>query len=229
VSRVALAGLPDAGPSQALERDLVWLTDTGLIEDRGSEVSATSLGLYLARDMIEDATDLRVPVLGGYGDGSAVGFLRYVRAHDRDELAEELPAGRPSKDAGSAATEIAEVLAWVSPAARLRGMQLLIEHLGAAGREALESLRHDSRLAALAQMLLSDRGEHYETTPSRADVLWNLVDVGAGGSRWRDPPWTRWRRWAHWTLPRQSSLICCRGWAMPSIPGPGGASAGRVP
>jgi hypothetical protein len=180
-SRAALAGLPDAGPPEALERDLVWLADAGLIEDRGLDVSATALGLYLARDMVEEATDLPVPVLGGYGDGSAAGFLRYVRAHDPDELAEELAGWLASRDAGSAAAEIAEVLGWVSPAARLRGMHLLMEHLDATGREALGSLRRDSRLAALAQMLLSGRDEHYETTPSRADVLWTLVDVGAAG------------------------------------------------
>lgn len=181
VSRVELAGLPDAGPTEALEPVLVWLADAGLIDDRGSKVSATSLGLYLARDMLEQAADLRVPILGGYGDGSAAGFLRYVRGHDREELAEELAGWLASRDAGSAATEIAEVLGWVSPAARLTGMHLLIGHLGAAGRDALGSLRSDSRLAALAQMLLSGRGEHYETTPSRADVLWTLVDVGAAG------------------------------------------------
>jgi hypothetical protein len=181
VSRVALAGLADAGPSEALERDLVWLADAGLIDDRGSEVSATSLGLYLARDMIEHAADLRAPILGGYGDGSAAGFLRYVRVHDSDELAEELAGWLASRDAGSAATEIVEVLGWVSPAARLAGMRVLIDHLGAAGRDALGSLRRDSRLAALTDMLLSSRGEHYETTPHRADVLWTLVDVGAAG------------------------------------------------
>jgi hypothetical protein len=181
VSRASLAGLADAGPPEALERDLVWLADAGLIEDRRSQVCATALGRYLARDTIQEATDLRVPVLGGYGDGSAAGFLRYVRVHDQDELAEELAGWLASRDVDSAAAEIAQVLGWVSPAARLRGMQLLIEHLGTAGREALGSLRRDSRLAALVQMLLSGRGEHYETALSRADVLWTLVDVGAAG------------------------------------------------
>lgn len=180
-SRAELAGLPDAGPAEVLERDLVWLADAGLIEDRGSKVAATSLGLYLARDIFEQATGLLAPILGGYGDGPAAGFLRYVRVHDSDELAEELAGWLASRDAGSAATEIAEALGWASPAARLVGMRLLIDHLGSAGRDALETLRTDSRLAALAQLLLSDRGEHYETTPSRADVLWTMVDVGAAG------------------------------------------------
>jgi hypothetical protein len=85
--------------------------------------------------------------------------LRYVRAHGSDEWTEELAGWLASRDAGSAVTEIAEVL-------------------GAAGREALGSLRRDSRLAALVQMLLSGQGEHYETTSSRAD----MVGVDTGGT-----------------------------------------------
>lgn len=30
-------------------------------------------------------------------------------------------------------------------------------------------------------MVKSGQGEHYEATPSRADMLWTLVDVGAAG------------------------------------------------
>ncbi|MEV5571841.1 hypothetical protein AB0L06_17480 [Spirillospora sp. NPDC052269] len=154
----------------------------------GAMVGITPLGRSVTRVLLEDATGIRVPMVGDHADGDAAGLLEALPFYPSFMVDPEVRlwlvhGGRTREDGAS---EFAAALRGVAPGARRAGLDVLTgkygRAFGEAGRRALADLADDPALGGLARSRLDDgeRAVLPRPAPPGSDA-WALIDMVAEG------------------------------------------------
>ncbi|RFU37958.1 hypothetical protein DZF91_30175 [Actinomadura logoneensis] len=172
----------------AMGHHLDALYECGLIAYESARVGITPLGRSVTRVLLEDATGIRVPVVGDHADGDAAELMAALPFYPgfmvEPEVRMWLARGGRTVDVGAA--EFAAALRDASPGARRAGLDILAGKYGAAfgeeGRRALAALADDPALAGLVRNRLTDaeRDALPRPAPSGSDA-WALIDMVAEG------------------------------------------------
>ncbi|MEV4257665.1 hypothetical protein AB0J52_31285, partial [Spirillospora sp. NPDC049652] len=146
----------------AMGHHLDALYECGLIEYETVRVGITPLGRSVTRVLLEDATGIRIPVVGDHAGGGAAELLAALPFYPgfmvEPEVRLWLAGGGRTVEEGAA--EFAGALREVSPGARRAGLDILAGRYGAPfgddGRRALAALADDPALAGLVRSRLTD-------------------------------------------------------------------------
>ena len=185
---------PDAGapsgtePAPAfapgLEPGLELLADLGVVElgadedddEAGLTVTLSPIGVWAVRDRLS-VRGWRVPVLGGSADGGAAAVLAVLADYDADDGEAEIAAWLGRRSPERAAEELTDAASQGSPG--LRGAAFAVmDRVGAAAVPAVRRALANPVLRPHAAVWLREHGE--ESSLSREDSAWLLVDLGAG-------------------------------------------------
>lgn len=188
IPRTSITPWLDGEGQATMGAHLDALHECGLIEHDGGRVGITPLGRSVTRVLLEEATGIRVPMVGDHADGDAAGLLEALPLYPKFMVAPELRLwlARGGRTVEDGASEFALALREVSPGARRAGLDILAGRhgpaFGEAGRHALVGLADDPALAGLARSRLTDaeRDALPRPAPDGSDA-WALIDMVAAG------------------------------------------------
>ncbi|MFC4910099.1 hypothetical protein [Actinomadura gamaensis] len=188
IPRTSITPWLDADGQNTMRHHLDALTECGLVEQAAGRVGITPLGRSVGRVLLEDATGIRVPMVGDHAGDDAAGLLEALPFYPSFMVDPEarLWLARGGRTAEDGAAGFAAALRDVSPSARRAGLDVLSGKYGTAfglaGMEALASLADDPALGSLARNRLGDmeRAALPEPAPDGSD-MWALIDMVAAG------------------------------------------------
>ncbi|MBO2450803.1 hypothetical protein J4573_27140 [Actinomadura barringtoniae] len=182
VPRTKLSPLIDEARAYT-QLHLDTLTHAGLLQQDPELVCVTTLGTYVCHALLEEASGLRIPVLGSYADADAAVLLQAITAYPVERIPVEAHGWLGDRPAEEGAAAIRAALLEVGPMARRAGLDLLAgtfgDTFGMDGRRTLLELAGDERLGALAFNYLSPTQQAQIPTLGRATSTWALIDLAA--------------------------------------------------
>ncbi|MFC5181146.1 hypothetical protein [Actinomadura harenae] len=188
IPRTSITPWLDEDGRATMGHHLDALRECGLVEFTAAKVGITPLGRSVTRVLLEDATGIRVPMVGDHADGDAAGLLEALPFYPSFMVDPEVRlwlvhGGRTREDG---AAEFAAALREVAPGARRAGLDILTgkygRAFGEAGPRALLDLADDPALAGLVRSRLADgeRDALSRPAPAGSDA-WALIDMVAEG------------------------------------------------
>jgi len=182
VPRTKLSPLIDEARAYT-QLHLDTLTHAGLLQQDPRLVCVTPLGRYVCHALLEEASGLRIPVIGSYADAEAPALLHAITAYPVEQIPVEVNGWLGDRPAEEGAASIRAALLQVGPMARRAGLDLLAgtfgDTFGMHGRRALRELAEDERLGALAFNYLSPAQQAQVPAIDRATSTWALIDLAA--------------------------------------------------